>query len=100
MRIYIAGPMTGLPEFNFPEFVLVARILRSKGFEVFNPAEVEAINGYPYEYYMRKDLTLLIQCDEIFLLKGWRKSKGARLEYRIAKILKMKITEQLGEGTL
>lgn len=100
MNIYVAGPMTGLPEFNFPAFFSAARLLRSKGFEVFNPAEVKIINGEPYSYYMRKDIALLIQCDEIFLLQGWRKSKGARLEYRIAKILGMKISEQADEGTL
>jgi hypothetical protein len=38
-RAYIAGPMTGLPEFNFPAFHAAAASLRARGFEVENPAQ-------------------------------------------------------------
>lgn len=38
-RIYIAGPMTGLPDFNFPAFNDMAAILRGLGYHVENPAE-------------------------------------------------------------
>jgi len=39
MRIYIAGPMTGLPEFNYPAFNAAAEYLRSLGHHVENPAD-------------------------------------------------------------
>ncbi len=38
-RIYLAGPMTGLPDYNFPAFMKAAAYLRSQGAIVFNPAE-------------------------------------------------------------
>ncbi|WP_319942079.1 DUF4406 domain-containing protein [Pseudomonas quasicaspiana] len=39
-RIYISGPMTGLPDFNFPAFAAEANRLRGLGFDVVNPAEI------------------------------------------------------------
>lgn len=38
-RIYIAGPMSGLPEFNYPAFNRAAAVLRAQGHHVENPAE-------------------------------------------------------------
>ena len=38
-RVYIAGPMTGLPDFNYPAFNAAAAKLRALGLEVLNPAE-------------------------------------------------------------
>ena len=40
MRIYIAGQMRGVPNFNYPRFNAVAQILRDRGHEVVNPVEV------------------------------------------------------------
>lgn len=39
MKIYLAGPMRGIPEFNFPAFHAMACRLRAEGNVVFNPAE-------------------------------------------------------------
>lgn len=37
---YLAGPMTGLPDLNFPTFHARAAELRALGHEVVNPAEL------------------------------------------------------------
>lgn len=37
-KVYIAGPMTGLPEFNYPTFFAAEEYLRSHGAKVMNPA--------------------------------------------------------------
>lgn len=40
---------------------------------------------------MRGDIELLLSCDGIYMLKGWEKSKGAKLEHEIATALKIKM---------
>ena len=40
-----------------------------------------------------QDIKILARCNAICMLPGWKRSKGARLEYRIAKILNMQILE-------
>jgi hypothetical protein len=81
MRIYIAGPMTGLPDLNFPAFNAEAERLRAAGHEVINPAEINA--GRELEGWhacMRRDIAALMTCDVVQLLPGWQNSVGARIE--------------------
>lgn len=90
-RIYIAGPMTGLPDFNFPAFNAMALHLRSLGFEALNPAELGMPNGLPWCTYMRPALGLLLRSDSVMLLNGWTSSKGAKLEWTVAQALQMQL---------
>lgn len=94
-RVYIAGPMTGYPEYNFPAFHQAAADWRREGWEVTNPAEMdEALDGFnaktdtakPHEWYMRRDLPALCACDAIALLPGWERSKGCRNEVAVARM--------------
>ena len=92
MKVYIAGPMTGIEDYNFPAFHEAAAKWRALGHEVFNPAETD--NGdttNEWEYYMKKDIAMLLQSDAVALLPGWEKSKGATLEVTIATHLGLKI---------
>lgn len=84
MRIYIAGPMTGLPNLNFEAFHDAARALRAEGHDVVNPAEINADPSAGWLSCMRADIRELVTCDAIYLLQGWENSRGARLEARIA----------------
>lgn len=95
-RIYIAGPMTGLPENNYPAFHEAAARLRKRAWHVENPAE----NPNPHTdaacewtAYMRMGVSQLMTCHAIYLLPGWQKSKGANLEYFIAQRLGLTIYE-------
>ena len=84
MRLYIAGPMTGLPEFNFPAFNEAAKLLRDAGYQVCNPAENFAGRvDLPRAVYIRADLKALLECDGIVLLPNWRYSAGARMEHQV-----------------
>ena len=77
-RVYIAGPMTGLPEFNFPAFNAAAKAWREHGWEVSNPAEsFDGRTDLPYKQYVEHDIDLLLTCDAIALLPGWD-GTGAR----------------------
>lgn len=90
-RYYVAGPMTGLPELNFPAFHAAAAKLRAIGHEVVNPAEVNPDPGMKWEDAMRADLPQLCRCDAIAMLPGWQLSRGARLEFDIAVALSMPV---------
>ena len=61
--------------------------LRKAGWsDIRNPARL-AVNEYenlPRSLYLRSDLRQLLDCQAILLLRGWEKSKGARLEALIA----------------
>lgn len=89
-RLYLAGPMSGLPELNFPAFHRAAQSLRASGYEVVNPAEVNPEAGMKWEDAMRADIPELCRCDGIALLPGWERSRGARLEAHIAHELGMR----------
>ncbi len=85
-KCYLAGPMTGYPELNYPAFVDFAERLRKMGFEVVSPAELNPITT-PYREAMINDIRALVECDNICLMDGWEKSKGATLEKHIADVL-------------
>ena len=92
--IYIAGPMRGLPESNYPQFENVARFLRSEGWDVCSPVEIGSafgtaaeLNADPVKLYRAMDAerdTLRTSCDAILLLPGWERSRGARAELTIS----------------
>ncbi len=99
-RIYISGPMSGLPEHNFPAFEAAAKALRARGHEVVSPHEVDTLPSLGtgdkdaiWRAYMREDIALLVRCQKVVRLPGWEKSRGAMLEVLIAENLKMEIED-------
>lgn len=99
MKLYIAGPMTGLPDLNFPAFHAEAARLRALGYEVANPAEINPEPGMAWAECMRRDIPELVRCDGVVLLEGWERSRGASLEAHIAHSLGMRLVypgEQIG----
>ena len=92
--VYVAGPMTGYTDYNFPAFNKAADKLRAQRYTVFNPADHGVVEGATWEDYLRFDITKLIQCDSIYLLEGWENSKGAQLELLIAEKLDMRILKE------
>ena len=90
MKAYISGPMTGLPDLNFPAFHAAAALLRSQGHDVVNPAEI-CDATMPWTDCMRADIKALCDCDTIYLLPGWENSKGAHLELHIAHRLDIRV---------
>lgn len=110
--IYIAGPMSGIPEFNFPKFFEVERTLKTEGWKVFNPANKsneEAVvdhasygegdglalvkSGWSFRDAYKWDTDRVISADAIFMLKGWEGSPGARGEHAVAMAMKSKYPE-------
>lgn len=83
-RIYLSGPMTGLPDLNFPAFNAAAARLRALGYLVANPAEINPDKSADWHECLRADIKALCDCDAIALLDGWETSPGAHLELHIA----------------
>lgn len=90
-NLYLSGPMTGIPEYNYPYFNRVAAVIRKKYQDkVFNPAEAfEGNTDLPRDTYLRHDIEALLNVDAIVMLPGWDESKGALLELLIAKELNL-----------
>lgn len=89
MKLYLAGPMSGIEALNFPAFHAEAARLRALGHEVANPAEINIDPTAGWAACMRADIAQLVTCDGVALLPGWQASKGARLEEHIATTLGM-----------
>ena len=83
--IYLSGPMSGLPECNYPAFHAAAARLRALGYRVENPAEnpTPACGG-TWEGWMRLALRQMLDCDAVAWLPGWMDSRGALLECQLA----------------
>jgi len=92
--IYIAGPMTGVDNYNFPSFVKKQMELERDGWHVINPvyigAHLTAMTGRNFDGIDRKvflefDLLYLKHfCHAIYMLKGWEQSQGAIVEHNVA----------------
>jgi hypothetical protein len=113
MKIYLAGPMRGIPEFNFPAFHANAAKLRAQGHFVFSPAErdiektgvdiskgnatgdnaiAEAQYGFSLREALKDDLEFIcLHAEAIALMPGWENSKGANAERATAIALGLEI---------
>lgn len=112
MKIYLAGPMRGYKDFNFPLFIETARFLRTEGHYVFNPAErdlskygaekLKTETGSEAEVsknlgmdglqlardcFLADTAFICSEADAIYLLPGWEKSKGALAEKALAEAI-------------
>jgi len=93
--IYIAGPMTGIKDFNYPAFHDAEKQLRERHgdqIKIINPAKnFGGETGLPWATYIRESIKQVALADAICYLRGWPASKGARLEVEIAKALNLQI---------
>lgn len=84
-KAYISGPMTGLPDFNFPAFHAAEAKLKACGWEPLNPArEFGGAQDLPRQLYMRRDIELVLKADILVMIPGWEHSRGAAFEVMVA----------------
>lgn len=102
---YLAGPMSGIPQFNFPAFYAASDVLRSAGLNIISPAEmdspevVEAVMASPdgkhdgktvvadktWGDFLARDVKLVAdEVDGVIVMEGWAASRGACLEVFVA----------------
>lgn len=91
---YISGPITDPDPAqmarNKQAFVDAAQALRCRGLTVVSPVELCPEDGKPWEWYMRRCIRAMIDCDEVVLLPGALHSRGARVEWDLADDLGMR----------
>lgn len=108
-KAYMAGPMSGLPQFNFPAFFAATDVLRAKGWTIVSPAEIDneedkgkslaSPDGRPYAEFelnaktwgdfLARDVKIIAdQVEAIVFLPGWEGSKGANLEATVGLLAK------------
>lgn len=86
MRLYIIGPVTGIDFDNRPEFTRAKFRLEGAGYEPSIPHDF--VPQYAdWETAMKVSIAHLLEADGVALLDGWQDSRGARLEYDIARRL-------------
>lgn len=98
MKWYLAGPMQGIPQFNFPLFFEAAKVLRTWGYDIVSPAEIDDADDKgaamksqdgilkksdkTWGDFLSRDVKLLADggIGGIVFLANWEKSRGAKLE--------------------
>jgi len=104
-KCYLAGPMRGYPDYNFPAFDAAKKDVETLGFHPVSPADLDRLHeGWgavpPAEWtpttenaseMIWRDLRALHGCDAIYLLRGWKRSTGARVEESFARFLELEI---------
>ena len=107
--VYVAGPMRGRKDFNFPAFDLLRNELAGKGYNVISSADIDRADGFKEKtdkaadsctYAMRDFWALYYVAKKggaIALLPGWEKSIGASAEAALAKWMGLKKLNHLGE---
>ncbi len=103
--LYIAGPMTGIEEFNWPAFDAVQEALETVGIEVVSPAALDrqlkvlfdeddfetgtAEGGTNLAGFLKRDFHVLTMCEGIVFLEGWEDSTGANCELIVGQMAGM-----------
>ena len=111
---YVAGPMRGIPKFNFPAFDEARDLLVSQGYNVISPADIDRAGNPEADNTAKVDVTdqtlfcfrdfwalyFIRKIDQgqnsIVMLRNYERSTGATAEYGVAKWLGLKLRE-IGE---
>lgn len=83
MIVYIAGPMSGIDNYNRPAFFAAARQLAEAGHVPINPATLPTT--LDDKTYMPICTSMIDGADAIYLLDGWERSGGAMAEFAYAR---------------
>jgi len=92
LKIYLSGKMTGIENYNYNKFNLVAKALRESGCNVINPAEMNSEVDWEWKDFMKEAIKMMMDADVLFVLNGYETSIGANVEIELA--------EKLGIGVV
>lgn len=97
-RVYISGPISGTDDY-LERFARVEERIKARDWVAVNPAKVNASlpKDTSYACYIDTSLAMLRHCTMIWMMKGWKDSKGALLEYAYARALDIAVIDEEGE---
>ena len=107
MKVYVSGKMRGVHIYNRGQFDRWTRKLKELGFDAVNPMDIgdsiatpEEIDASPelVERVMAADISALLKCEAIFMLRGWETSEGARRELKVALDMNIPIMQEITCG--
>ena len=87
--VYISGPISAKTKKqqrkNLDRFFVIEDELSLFDLEIANPARWEEKRQHTWEWYMNRDLSWIKENkpDMIFMMNGWRESKGAIRELEL-----------------
>ena len=98
--VYLSGPMTGLPDYNRAAFNLRAEAFRAAGYTVNNPAEISVTHGTSksYGFYFKRALRMLLNSDVVYIFGDITQSKGALMEWDVAKMAEIPVVWEVLAG--
>lgn len=86
-KIYIAGRVSGIAyEEAFLNFARAEMYWSCKGYDVVNPTRL-CDKSWGWWRCMAVCLWNLLKCDGVYFMANWKYSRGARIEYQVAKLL-------------
>lgn len=99
-KIYLAGPMRGYKDFNFPAFDRYRDWLEEQGISVISPADLDRAVGFnpkrslasqqevvSLEKCLKRDVNAICKVDAVMLMPKWEKSTGCNMELAVATFL-------------
>ena len=91
-KVYISGKISGLDLRDAREkFKRDEQMLKAQGYEVVNPMRITGDEGMTWRECMCDCLEALFYCDAIYMQPDWGTSKGARVEYVVARELDLRV---------
>lgn len=114
MKVYVAGPMRGIPECNFPAFDAAQLDWEAEGWQVFSPARCARSMGYhpdhgdyrlqagreQLKHVMALDVCCIHASDAVAVLPGWEGSVGATVEVALAQFLHLTVYDAVTHEVL
>jgi hypothetical protein len=88
-KYYLSGSISNNPDFK-AYFKNHENTLRDLGVtDIFNPADTAWPENVDWDTCMKYDLKVLVDCAYVVLLPNWKNSRGAIVEYNVAKALNL-----------
>lgn len=85
IKVYLCGPISGMPDNNKPLFDKYDKMLTEAGYDVVNPHTISPFcESKEWSCYMKDCIRELTSCKYLIRLPDWEKSPGAKVEIQLA----------------